>query len=99
MEMREFAVHLQQVDDRSRSNEHRIEELEKRQNDLEKLTTSVSELSSNQRHIEGDLKEIKADVKTLTAKPAKRWDGLMDKLLFLAAGGFIAWLLTGAPGI
>ena len=99
MEMREFAVHLQQVDDRSKSNQHRIDEMEKRQNDLEKLTSSVSELSSNQRHIEGDLKEIKADVKSLAAKPAKRWDGLVDKLLLVVAGAFIAWLLGGAQGV
>lgn len=32
------------------------------------------------------------------AKPAKRWDGLVDKLICAAAGAFIAWLAAGMPG-
>lgn len=90
---------LTAVEDRSKSNQHRLDEMEKRQNDLEELTTSVATLATKQEHVESDVREIKADVKSLTEKPAKRWDGLVDKLLAAAAGAVLAWVLSGAPGL
>lgn len=35
----------------------------------------------------------------LEAKPARRWDSLVDKLLFAAAGAVIAWISAGMPGM
>ena len=54
--------------------------------------------AKEQEHIQADVKEIKADVKALTDKPAKRWDSLVEKLLFAVAGAVLAWLAAGAPG-
>ena len=88
-----FEHRLTETEQRSKSNTHRIEEVEKRQSDLEKLTSSVAELSSNQRHMEGDVKEIKADVKSLTSKPAKRWDAIMDKIIWAILAAVIAFFL------
>ena len=72
--------------------------LERRQDDLEQLTSAVAVFAKEQEHIQADVKEIKADVKALTDKPAKRWEGLVDKLLFAVAGAVLAWLAAGAPG-
>jgi len=90
---------LTQVEDRSESNTHRLEELEKRQDNLEELTSSVSVLAANQKHMEIDVKEIKADVKSLTEKPAKRWDGIVEKAIAALVGAFLAWLISGATGL
>ena len=80
------------------SNRHRLEDIEKRQDNLDELVASVAVFSKEQEHIQADVKEIKADVKALTDKPAKRWDSLVDKLLFAVAGAVLAWLAAGAPG-
>ena len=88
-----FEHRLTEAEQRSKSNTHRIEEMDKRQSNLEKLTSSVAELSSNQRHMEGDVKEIKADVKSLTSKPAKRWDAIMDKIIWAVLAAVIAFIL------
>ena len=73
--------------------------LEKRQDDLDQLTSAVAVFAKEQEHIQQDVQEIKADVKALTDKPGKRWEGLVDKALWLVAGAVIAWLLAGAPGV
>ena len=83
------------IDARSKSNTHRIDDVEKHQEVLDSLATSVKVLASREERMESDVKEIKADVKELAAKPSKRWDGMVDKLLAALIGAAMAWLLTG----
>lgn len=90
---------LTAVEDRAKSNTHRLEEVEKRQDNLDELVASVAVFAKEQEHIQQDVQEIKADVKALTDKPAKRWEGLVDKILLVLAGAFVAWLASGAPGV
>lgn len=87
------------VEDRSIRNEGRIKKLEAEQADLRDLTTSVAVLAKQMESMSKSMDSMVDKVGALEAKPAKRWDGLMDKLLFLVAGAFIAWLLTGAAGL
>lgn len=84
---------LTEVEARSKSNTKRLDEVEKRQDDLEVLATSVSALAAREERVESDVKEIKADVKTLAAKPGKRWDGLVDKVVWAVLAAVIAFLL------
>lgn len=85
---------LTKVEDRSKSNTHRIESLEKRQNDTEKLVTSVAIIAEKQKDMEGDVKEMKCDVKKLIEKPAKRWEGVVEKVLYTVVGAVVAYLLV-----
>ena len=64
------------------SNRHRLDAVEERQGNLEKLVSAVDVLANRQETVETDVKEIKADVKVLTEKPGKRWDGIVDKLIW-----------------
>ena len=99
MDPAELAVSLERVDQRAKSNTHRIEDLETRQDSLEKLVTSVEVLATRQETVENDVKEIKTDVKALTEKPGKRWEGIVDKALWAVVGALVAWILAGATGI
>ena len=90
-----LAVALQEVKDRSLRNEGRIKKLEENQQALNDLALSVRELATDQDNMKNDITEIKTDVKVLTAKPAKRWDGIVDKVLYAIIGAFVTWLLTG----
>ena len=87
------------VEDRSKSNKHRLDELDEWRKDQTELISSVATLANEQKHIKTDVEEIKTDVKTIAEKPAKRWDGLVDKALAAIVGAFLAWILSGAPGI
>lgn len=88
----DIAVKLAEIDQRAKSNTHRLDKVEERQDNLDKLVSSVAMLANEQERIKDDVTEIKTDVKTLTERPAKRWDGIVDKLIWavLAAGlGFV----------
>lgn len=93
MEEVEMAQKLERVDQRSKSNTHRLDEMEKRQDNLDKLVTSVEVLATKQQVMETDVKEIKADVKTMAEKPGKRWDAIADKIIWAVLAAVIAFLL------
>ena len=83
---------LTEVEQRSKSNTHRLVEVEKRQDNLEKLASSVEVLAVKETNVENDVKEIKNDVKSLAQKPAQRWEHVVTeviKLLIVGVGGFL----------
>lgn len=98
MNLDEMAVKLTETESRSKSNTKRLDKLEERQDAMDRLVTSVEVLATREESVEKDVKEIKGDVKALAEKPAKRWDGIVDKILAALAGGFVAWIIAGAPG-
>lgn len=85
---------LTQVEERSKSNSHRIDELEKRQDNLEELTGTVKVLAVREQNVENDVKEIKNDVKALTNKPAKKWENLSEKVILTIASAVIGFILA-----
>ena len=74
---------------------HRIEKLEQQQKDLNKLVTAVEVLASREKSVETDVKEIKADVKTITQKSGRRWDAMIDRVLYVLIGAALSLLMTG----
>lgn len=89
----EHEERLSKVEERSKSNSHRLDEVEKRQDNLDELVSSVSVLATKQEHVESDVKEIKTDVKALAAKPGKRWDAIVDKIIWAVLAAIIAFCL------
>lgn len=89
-----LAVQIQEVKDRSIRNEGRIKKLEKDQEALNDLALSVKELATDQAHVKGDLAEIKQDVKTLTDKPGRRWDGVVEKIILAVVAAVVAFALA-----
>ena len=51
---------LAEVEQRAKSNNHRLDEQEKRIDNIEDLTTSVKVLATREERVEKDVKEIKA---------------------------------------
>ena len=95
----EIAVRLDGHDHEIGSLKHRMDDVEKDQKALNELTASVRELAADQGNMKEDIREIKTDVKGLTSIPGKRWESLVDKLLFAVAGAVLAWLAAGVPGL
>ena len=89
-----IALQLERVDQRCKSNTHRLDEMEKRQDNLDKLVTSVEVLATKQQAMETDVKEIKIDVKALTDKPGKRWEQLVSTVLSIIVGAVLGVLLA-----
>ena len=85
---------LTEVEERSKSNARRIEEIEKRQDNLDELVGTVKVLAVREERVEGDVKEIKSDVKSLTGKSGQRWDGFVDKVIWAICAAAIAYFLA-----
>ena len=85
---------LTEVEGRSKSNTHRLEELERRQDNLDDLVSTVKVLAVREEQVENDVKEIKSDVKSLTSKPGKRWDSIVDKVIWAALAAALTYVFS-----
>ncbi len=85
---------MTEVEARSKSNQHRLEDVENRLDNQEKLVTTVSLLVEKEARVEADVKEIKSDVKILTEKPAKRAESLWDKVLWFILAAILGFAIS-----
>ena len=92
--MEDIAVKVVEIDQRSKSNTHRLDKVEERQDNLDKLVSSVSALANEQEHIKEDVTEIKTDVKVRRDKPGKRWDSIVDKLIWAVLAAALGFVLA-----
>lgn len=97
---------LTAVEKLASSNRYRIEDLEKSTDALNSMATSMAVMAEKQKTISASVETIDGNVTAigkrvgdLEAKPAKRWDGLVDKIIYGLVGAFVMWLFAGAPGM
>lgn len=85
---------LTEVEERSKSNTHRLDDMEKRQDNLDELVGTVKVLAVREEVVENDVKEIKSDMKILTGKPAKRWESLVDKIIMTIVALIVGYIFA-----
>lgn len=56
-------------------------------------------LGTELENMDKKLDEISSTVSALAEKPGRRWDSLVDKLIYAAALAVVAWVAAGAPGL
>ena len=95
MTEQEMSLRLAEAEQRARANTRRIEKLEQQQENLNKLVTAVEVLAAREQGVETDVKEIKTDVKTITQKSGRRWDAMIDRVLYVLIGAALSLLMTG----
>ena len=82
------------VEERAKSNSHRLDTVEKRQAEIGELVTSMATMAQRQATMERDVGEIKAKIDVLAAKPGKRWDAIVDKILLGIVAALVAYALA-----
>jgi len=80
---------LTEVEQRSKSNTHRLEEHEKKLEDITDLVLSVKELAMETKHMREDLNETIQRLSKLESKDADKW----DKFKWLIIAGIITIVL------
>lgn len=90
----DFEHRLTVVEDRSKSNTHRLDDMEKRQDNLDELVGTVKVLAVREEAVENDVKEIKSDVKTLASKPGQRWEGLVNQIITIVVAAIAGFILA-----
>lgn len=99
MEDKEYEHRLTDVESRCKSNTHRLDKLEESTEAINRLATSVEVMATKQDAMGESVDRLVGKMDEIEKKPGKRWDGLVDKLLYLVAGAVLAWLAAGAPGL
>lgn len=88
-----LAKEHQEILDLAKSNKHRIDEMKEELKELRNLANAITQMVGEQKSMREDLTEVKTDVKQLKEKPAKRWDGAVDKICTLIIAAVVAWML------
>lgn len=94
-------LRLAAVEQRCKSNGHRLEHLEKQQEAIHSLAASLQVMATEQKHQTETIKSVKEDVGRLESKvdvlekkPAKRWEGIVDKMIWGVLGAVLAFVLA-----
>nr|DAE12401.1 MAG TPA: zinc binding protein [Siphoviridae sp. ctR5S1] len=85
---------LVELEERAKSNSHRISDLEADNKALHQLATSVEVLATKQEAIEENVNEIKADVKSIKALPGSRWEAVVKGVITAILAGLIGFALA-----
>ena len=90
----EYEHRLTEVEERAKSNSHRLDDVEKRQDNRDDLVSTVKGLAVREENVENDVKEIKSDVKSLTNKRAQRWDRMVEYVIWAVVAAMVGFMLA-----
>lgn len=90
----EISVKLTEVDQRAKSNTRRIDKLEQSTDALNELTIAVKEMVLKQNYVADTVDKLDKKVTALEQKPAKRWDGLVDKIILTIVAALVGFGLA-----
>ena len=94
MNLEELALKQQVTEDRSVRNEGRIKKLEAESKTLHDLATSVAVMVEQLKGMNTNISTLTSEMEQLKEKPAKRWDALVDKIIWSVAAAVVGFLLA-----
>ena len=94
--MEQLEVKVAEIDQRSKSNTHRLGELEGKYDVLNRLATAVEVLATKQDSMEKSINGLTSKVDTLESVPRKRWEGLVEKIIYLVVAAMVGYALAKA---
>lgn len=77
-----------------KSCKRRLDAVEKQQEAIHELAGSIKVMALEQKHQTEAINRLESKVDVLETKPAKRWDGLVDKAIWGVVGAVLAFLLS-----
>ena len=91
---REHERRLTQVEQRSKSNTHRLEKLEESTEAINRLATSMEVMVNKQEQVAETVEKLDGKVTALEQKPVRRVDGLVDKIIWAVCAAVITFVLA-----
>ena len=85
---------LTDVENRSKSNSHRIEELSGQIDAVNRLATSVAVMAEKMDTMNKSVTGLSAQVEALEAEPAKKWRFVVEKSIYFAVGAVLAYIFS-----
>lgn len=90
-DLREKVAHLEE---REKSNTHRIDNLENKVEDIHELASSVKLMASEMKAMREDVNSMDNRLKVVEEKPAKNWNNLIKTILTCVATAIAGFLLA-----
>lgn len=91
---RDMEHRLTEVEQRSKSNTHRIEKLEESHEAINRMAISMEKMAFKQDAMHNTVSELKNDVETLKAEPAKRWKFVVEKAIYFVIAAIMGFILA-----
>jgi chromosome segregation ATPase len=85
---------LTEVEGRCKSNSHRLDKLEESTEAINRLATSMEVMAERQEQVVETVGKLDTKVTALEEKPAKRWDALVEKIVWAIAAALIGFVLA-----
>lgn len=95
MDHEQLVIKLQETTDRSLRNEGRIKKLEGEHETLQQLATSVAVMAEQMKTMNSNVNSLACKVEHLEEKPGKRWDAIVEKLIWALVAAVVAYVLGG----
>ena len=99
MDLETRAIAQQKTEDRSLRNEGRIKKLETEHEVLHQLATSIAVRAEKMEAMSKSVNSLTEKVEEIESKPVERWDKVITTIIGALVGGFVGWLVAGAPGM
>ena len=90
----EHEKRLADVENRSKSNTRRLDKLEESTEAINKLATSVQVMATKQDGMAETLERLDTKVECIEAKPGKRWDSLVEKIILAVVAALVGAALA-----
>ena len=94
MESMEFVGRLSAVEQRSKSNSHRLDALERHTEAVNTLATSVAVMAERVETTGDKVDSLCTDVQELKAEPGKRWKMVVEKVIYAVVATVIGFILA-----
>ena len=83
------------MEQRSKSNSHRLDDLERQTEAVNNLATSVAVMAERVQNTGEKVDGLCTDVKELKAEPGKRWKGVVEKAIYIVVAAVVGYILAG----
>lgn len=90
----EHEKRLTEVESRSKSNTKRLDKLEESTEAINRLATSMEVMVVKQEEVADTVGKLDKKVTDLEAKPAKRWDSFVEKIITALAAAVVGYILA-----
>lgn len=94
MEEAEITKWISAVEQRGKSNSHRLDALEKQTEALNTLATSVAVMAEKVEVTGEKVDGLCTDVQELKAEPGKRWKSVVEKVIYIVIAAVLGYVLA-----
>lgn len=94
MEETEIVGRLSAIEQRCKSNSHRLEALEKQTEAVNTLATSVAVMAERVETTGEKVDGLCMDVQELKSEPGKRWKSVVERVIYIVVAAVVGFILA-----